>query len=128
MPPRRSAAAYQSGESIDASGGIRPAAASARGLAHVRAAVAEVRVEARLRRVRGAGADRCRRGRMSSAVCSISARSSSGLSVIGALCSSAADMISAAAPAALPVLVEPVGPCIEIDDLPPNWVVFALRK
>ncbi len=40
----------------------------------------------------------------------------------------AAEMSSAAAPAALPVFVEPVGPCMEIDDLPPNWVVFAPRK
>ena len=65
---------------------------------------------------------------MSSAVCSSRARSSSGLSWIGGLCSSAADITSAAAPADLPVFVEPVGPCIEIDDLPPNWVVFAFLK
>ena len=65
---------------------------------------------------------------MSSAVCSISDAQLVGAERDRRLCSSAADMISAAAPAALPVLVEPVGPCIEIDDLPPNWVVFALRK
>ncbi len=42
--------------------------------------------------------------------------------------SRAPEMSSAAAPAALPVFVEPVGPCMEMEDLPPNCVVFAPRK
>ncbi len=65
-------------------------------------------------------------GRTSSAVCSSSSRVSSADSVTP--CSRAAAITSAAAPAALPVFVEPVGPCIEMDDLPPNCVVFAPRK
>ena len=65
-------------------------------------------------------------GSTSSAVCSRSSRVSSALSV--SPCSRAAAITSAAAPAALPVFVEPVAPSIEIDDLPPNCVVFAPRK
>jgi hypothetical protein len=42
--------------------------------------------------------------------------------------SRAAEMTSAAAPPALPVFVDPVEPSMEIDDLPPNCAVFALRK
>jgi hypothetical protein len=64
-----------------------------------------------------------------SAVCSRIARVSSGRSTIGVgWWLSAALITSAAAPAALPVFSEPVEPTIEIELLPPNWVVFAPRK
>src|SRR6266566_947184 len=61
-----------------------------------------------------------------SAVCSSSSRVSSGRSAIPR--SSPALTTSAAAPAALLVLTEPVAPSIEIELLPPYWVVLAPRK
>ena len=62
-----------------------------------------------------------------SAVCSRISRVSSGRSV-DAVVESAALTTSAAAPEALPVFSEPVGPSIEIELLPPYWVVLAPRK
>src|SRR6476619_6453363 len=64
--------------------------------------------------------------RTRSAVCSSSSRVSSGRSATP--WSSPALTTSAAAPAALLVLTEPVGPSIEIELLPPYWVVLAPRK
>ena len=65
-------------------------------------------------------------GVTSSAVCSRISRVSSARRLVPA--SRAALTTSAAAPEALPVLTDPVGPSIEIELLPPNWVVFAPRK
>src|SRR5438128_12109358 len=61
-----------------------------------------------------------------SAVCSSSSRISSGRSAMP--WSRPALTTSPAAPAALLVLTEPVAPSIEIELLPPYWVVLAPRK
>ena len=119
--------AYQSGEAIDASGGMRAVGRRAHGLPHVRAAVAEVGVEAVLRRVGDARRRRCcARQDVLGGLLEQRPRLVGGQ--LDARGSRAAEITSAAAPAALPVFVEPVGPCIEIEDLPPNCAVFALRK
>ena len=62
----------------------------------------------------------------SSAVCSTIVRDSSAVNSTPA--SRAALIVSATAPAALPVLVDPVGPSIDTELWPPNCVVFAPRK
>ena len=65
-------------------------------------------------------------GVTSSAVCSSVSRTSSGVG--STPWSLAALTTSAAAPAALPVLVEPVEPSIVTELWPPNCVVLAPRK
>ena len=132
--------AYQSGESIAASGGICPERASDTAAPRFTRPQPKCEVHWSIEGRFGLAA---RSGEPTpatlpaipvappvtrSAVCSRISRVSSGRSAIGGVASSAEEITSAAAPAALPVFSEPVVPSIEIELLPPYWVVLAPRK
>src|SRR5436190_10294395 len=126
--------AYQSGESIAASGGILPlwatAAAAPRLTRPQPKCVVHWSIEGAEALAPGSATPRpaVLPEVTRSAVCSRISRVSSGRSWTDGFASRAALITSAAAPAALPVFSDPVVPSIEIELLPPYWVVLAPRK
>src|SRR6266576_3333518 len=126
--------AYQSGESMAASGGILPlwatATAAPRFTRPQPKCVVHWSIDGAAGFAPGSGAPSpvVLLEVTRSAVCSRISRVSSGRRSTRGEASLAALTTSAAAPAALPVFSEPVVPSIEIELLPPYWVVLAPRK